>query len=50
MIARGSGTNDWCRYPPGFVDAAENAVSWTAYALGADRRIEVEVVAGIAAP
>ncbi|KQX26953.1 hypothetical protein ASD97_38780 [Streptomyces sp. Root63] len=50
VIARGSGTNDWCRYPPGFVDAAENAVSWTAYALGADRRIEVEVVAGIAAP
>ncbi|WP_406245186.1 hypothetical protein [Streptomyces anulatus] len=50
VIARGSGTNDWCRYPPGFVDAAENAVSWTAYALGADRRIEVEVVAGIATP
>ncbi|WP_406137382.1 hypothetical protein OH828_01585 [Streptomyces anulatus] len=50
VIARGSGTNDWCRYPPGFVDAAENAVSWTAYAFGADRRIEVEVVAGIAAP
>ncbi|WP_426499189.1 hypothetical protein [Streptomyces sp. D54] len=50
VIARGSGSNDWCRYPPGFVDAAENAVSWTAYALGADRRIEVEVVAGIAAP
>ncbi|MFI2317559.1 hypothetical protein AMK17_35310 [Streptomyces sp. CB00072] len=50
VIARGSGTNDWCRYPPGFVDAAENAVSWTAYALGADRRIEVEVVAGIADP
>lgn len=50
VIAQGSGTNDWCRYPPGFVDAAENAVSWTAYALGADRRIEVEVVAGIAAP
>ncbi|GAB7102429.1 hypothetical protein JCM4814A_07430 [Streptomyces phaeofaciens JCM 4814] len=50
VIARGSGTNDWCRYPPGFVDAAENAVSWTAYALGAGRRIEVEVVADIAAP
>ncbi|MGX8279922.1 hypothetical protein [Streptomyces sp. PBSH9] len=50
VIARGSGTNDWCRYPPGFVDAAENAVSWTAYALGADRRMEVEVVAGVAAP
>ncbi|MFH9200595.1 hypothetical protein ACH4KO_19490 [Streptomyces anulatus] len=50
VIARGSGANDWCRYPPGFVDAAENAVSWTAYALGADRRMEVEVVAGIAAP
>ncbi|MFH9650709.1 hypothetical protein ACH4MT_07320 [Streptomyces anulatus] len=50
VIARGSGTNDWCRYPPGFVDAAENSVSWTAYALGADRRIEVEVVAGVAAP
>ncbi|MFF3937291.1 hypothetical protein [Streptomyces phaeofaciens] len=50
VIARGSGTNDWCRCPPGFVDAAENAVSWTAYALGAGRRIEVEVVAGVAAP
>jgi hypothetical protein len=50
VIARGSGTNDWCRYPPGFVDAAEDAVSWKAYALGAGRRIEVEVVADIAAP
>ncbi|MDQ0603621.1 hypothetical protein QF037_007966 [Streptomyces canus] len=50
VIARGSGTNDWCRYPPGFVDASEGAVSWTAYALGAGRRIEVEVVADIAAP
>ncbi|MDX3745063.1 hypothetical protein [Streptomyces sp. AK08-02] len=50
VIARGSGTNDWCRYPPGFVDAAEEAVSWTAYAVGAGRRIEVEVVADIAAP
>ncbi|WP_369240333.1 hypothetical protein AB5J56_39465 [Streptomyces sp. R21] len=50
VIARGSGTNDWCRYPPGFVDAAEEAVSWTAYALGAGRRLEVEVVADIAAP
>ncbi len=50
VIARGSGTNDWCRWPPGFVDAAEDAVSWTVYAVGAGRRIEVEVVAGIAAP
>ncbi|WLW50310.1 hypothetical protein [Streptomyces sp. YU58] len=50
VIVRGSGTNDWCRYPPGFVDAAEDAVSWTAYALGAGRRIEVEVVADVAAP
>ncbi|MDT0479038.1 hypothetical protein [Streptomyces doebereineriae] len=50
VIARGSGTNDWRRYPPGFVDAAEDAVSWTARALGARRRIEVEVVAHTAAP
>ncbi|MFF7547357.1 hypothetical protein ACFZCU_27535 [Streptomyces canus] len=50
VIARGSGTNDWRRYPPGFVDAAEDAVSWTARALGAGRRIEVEVVAHTAAP
>jgi hypothetical protein len=50
VVARGSGTNDWCRYPPGFVDAAEDAVSWRAYAVGAGRRIEVEVVADIAAP
>ncbi|MGY0063429.1 hypothetical protein ACWY4P_44090 [Streptomyces sp. LZ34] len=50
VIARGSGTNDWRRYPPGFVDAAENAVSWTARALGARRQIEVEVVADVAAP
>ncbi|MFD0414746.1 hypothetical protein [Streptomyces sp. NPDC127108] len=50
VIARGTGTNDWHRYPPGFVDAAETAVSWTAYALGAGRRIEVEVVADAAAP
>ncbi|MFI6542048.1 hypothetical protein ACIBO9_02265 [Streptomyces prunicolor] len=50
VIARGAGTNDWRRYPPGFVDAAETAVSWTARALGARRQIEVEVVAHIAAP
>ncbi|SER11563.1 hypothetical protein SAMN04487983_101198 [Streptomyces sp. yr375] len=50
VIARGTGTNDWRRYPPGFVDAAEDAVSWTARALGARRRIEVEAVAHIAAP
>ncbi|WP_225881883.1 hypothetical protein [Streptomyces aureocirculatus] len=50
MIARGAGTNDWRRYPPGFVDAAEDAVSWTVRALGARRRIEVEVVAHGAAP
>lgn len=49
-IARGSGTNDWRRYPPGFVDASETAVSWTARALGARRQIEVEVVAHSAAP
>ncbi|MEU6014777.1 hypothetical protein ABZ826_12190 [Streptomyces sp. NPDC047515] len=50
VIARGSGTNDWRRYPPGFVDSSEHAVSWTARALGARRLIEVEVVAHVAAP
>ncbi|MEU9266387.1 hypothetical protein AB0E04_13180 [Streptomyces sp. NPDC048251] len=50
VIARGSGTNDWRRYPPGFVDASETAVSWTARALGARRQIEVEIVAHVAAP
>ncbi|WP_329270447.1 hypothetical protein [Streptomyces pseudovenezuelae] len=50
VIARGSGTNDWRRYPPGFVDAAEDAVSWTARAHGALRQIEVEVVAHVTAP
>ncbi|MEV6486002.1 hypothetical protein [Streptomyces sp. NPDC051576] len=50
VIARGSGTNDWRRYPPGFVDASETAVSWTARALGARRQIEVEVVAHLTAP
>ncbi|MFD0306153.1 hypothetical protein [Streptomyces sp. NPDC127119] len=50
VIARGSGTNDWRRYPPGFVDSAESAVSWTVSAVGAGRRIEVEVVADVAAP
>ncbi|MEW2410602.1 hypothetical protein [Streptomyces griseoviridis] len=50
VIARGAGTNDWRRYPPGFVDAAENAVTWTASAVGAGRRIEVDVVADVAAP
>jgi hypothetical protein len=50
VVARGSGTNDWRRYPPGFVDAAEDSVSWTARALGARRQIEVEVVAHVAAP
>ncbi|SEC53722.1 hypothetical protein SAMN05216489_00984 [Streptomyces sp. 3213] len=50
LIARGSGTNDWRRYPAGLVDASENAVSWTARALGARRQFEVEVVAHSAAP
>ncbi|MFI1507769.1 hypothetical protein [Streptomyces sp. NPDC020597] len=50
VIARGPGTNDWRRYPPGFVDAAEDAVSWTARALGARRRVEAEAVAHPAAP
>ncbi|GAA3900915.1 hypothetical protein GCM10023084_61710 [Streptomyces lacrimifluminis] len=50
VIARGSGINDWRRYPPGLVDAAESAVSWTARALGARRRIEVEALADPAAP
>ncbi|MEU6541247.1 hypothetical protein [Streptomyces sp. NPDC047000] len=50
VIARGSGTNDWSRYPPGFVDAAEDAVSWTVRALGARRQIEVGAVAHVAAP
>ncbi|MEU6227906.1 hypothetical protein [Streptomyces sp. NPDC047042] len=50
VIARGSGTNDWRRYPPGFVDAAENAVSWTARAFGTRRLIEVEAVAHRSAP
>ncbi|MEU5046495.1 hypothetical protein [Streptomyces griseorubiginosus] len=50
VITRGAGTNDWCRYPPGFADAAEDAVSWTVYARGAGRWIEVEVVAGGTAP
>jgi hypothetical protein len=46
VIARGSGVNDWRRYPPGFVDAAEGAVSWTARAIGARRQVEVDAVAG----
>lgn len=50
VIARGAGTNDWRRYPPGFVDSAEHAVSWTARAHGARRQIEVEVVAHVSAP
>ncbi|WP_216587390.1 hypothetical protein [Streptomyces brasiliscabiei] len=50
VIARGAGTNDWRRYPPGFVDATETAVSWTVRALGARRRVEVEAVAHDAAP
>ncbi|TDC79098.1 hypothetical protein [Streptomyces hainanensis] len=45
VIARGAATNDWRRYPPGLVDAAEHAVTWTARALGARRLIEVEAVA-----
>ncbi|PSM42453.1 hypothetical protein C6Y14_14625 [Streptomyces dioscori] len=50
VIARGSGTNDWRRYPPGFVDPSESAVSWTVSAVGAGRVIEVEAVADVAAP
>ncbi|WP_129841593.1 hypothetical protein [Streptomyces sp. RFCAC02] len=45
VIARGTGVNDWRRYPPGLVDASEDAVSWTAAALGARRVIDVEAVA-----
>ncbi|MFJ9896480.1 hypothetical protein ACIQPR_24465 [Streptomyces sp. NPDC091280] len=50
LIARGAGTNDWRRYPPGLVDASETAVSWTARALGARRQFEVDVVAHGTAP
>ncbi|MEU3464501.1 hypothetical protein ABZ721_31690 [Streptomyces sp. NPDC006733] len=50
VIARGPGTNAWHRYPPGLVDAAENAVSWTGRAFGARRQIEVDVIADAAAP
>ncbi|CAM3570653.1 hypothetical protein [Stackebrandtia soli] len=46
VIASGFGVNDWRRYPPGLVDAAEDAVSWTARASGAARRIDVDVAAG----
>ncbi|MFL1440103.1 hypothetical protein [Nocardiopsis protaetiae] len=45
-LARGHGANDWCRYPAGFVDAAENAVSWAVHARGAQRAIEVHAVMG----
>lgn len=50
VIARGTGVNDWRRYPPGLVDAAEDAVSWIVRAVGARRQIEVSVLAGVAAP
>ncbi|MEU9127005.1 hypothetical protein AB0D08_02620 [Kitasatospora sp. NPDC048540] len=50
VIARGVGQCDWRRYPPGFVDAAEEAVTWTARAEGSGRRIEVEALAGAVVP
>lgn len=45
VIASGSGVNDWTRYPPGLVDAAEDAVSWVARALGSRRQIEISIAA-----
>lgn len=50
VIARGSGVNDWRRYPPGLVDASEGAVSWAARAIGARRLVEVDAVAGELVP
>ncbi|GAA1587789.1 hypothetical protein GCM10009804_49880 [Kribbella hippodromi] len=50
LIARGNGTNDWRRYPPGFVDASEDAISWTVRAQGARRQLDIEVVAHPSAP
>ncbi|MDX3002758.1 hypothetical protein PWY87_13810 [Kribbella solani] len=50
LIARGNGINDWRRYPPGFVDAAEEAISWTLRAQGARRQLDIEVVAHPSAP
>ncbi|GAA1452025.1 hypothetical protein [Nocardiopsis tropica] len=50
VMGRGTGTNDWCRYPPGFVDASEDAVTWTAFAHGSRRAVLVEAVAGEARP
>jgi hypothetical protein len=50
IIARGTGTNDWRRYPPGFVDASEEAVTWVARAIGARRRVEITVAAGTLSP
>lgn len=50
VIATGTGVNDWRRYPPGFVDAADDAVTWTARAAGATRRIAVEAATGALEP
>lgn len=50
IIARGTGTNDWRRYPPGFVDASEGAVTWVARAIGARRRVEITAAAGTLTP
>lgn len=49
-LARGHGTNDWCRHPAGFLDAAETAVSWTVRARGAARTVEVRAVMGPLGP
>jgi len=50
VIARGTGTNDWRRYPPGFVDASEDAVTWVARAVGARRQVEITAAAGTLSP
>ena len=50
MIASGYAVNDWSRYPPGFVDAAEDAISWVVYATGARRQIRISAVGGAGVP
>ncbi|AHH97235.1 hypothetical protein [Kutzneria albida] len=50
VVVSGVGVNDWRRYPPGFVDAAEDAVTWAVRAVGARRRIEILAAAGEVEP
>lgn len=52
VLAHGAGGTDWRAYPPGLIDAAEEAVSWSLVRAGGHTLLRLEVAAapGLSGP